>query len=206
MSCAPAWWIQRSPDLIIASRIGCQQSSRNHSLPPAMACEQSVCGRPPGKPQRCSALVHEEQMTGPSAIDFVVSNASFTMFSISSSVSLYAIHTRTSPPDSIHRYVLQPFAHPRRVIAFTSRRAVHVCLDRDLIDRIELTLGATFNSLCQSCCVDLSHVTECIQHHPRHQCYQYHYHHLCLKLSQRFLITTRPRFHDAPAVCCRDQA
>ena len=26
------------------------------SLPPATACEQSVCGRPPGQPQRCSAL------------------------------------------------------------------------------------------------------------------------------------------------------
>ena len=42
------------------------------SLPPATACEQSVCGRPPGQPQRCSALIHEEQMTGPRAFDFVV--------------------------------------------------------------------------------------------------------------------------------------
>ena len=92
------------------------------------------CGRPPGQPQRCSALTHEEQMTGPSA--------SFTMFSTSLSVSLYAIRTRTSPPNSIHRHVLQPLAFSRRVIAFTSWRAVHVCRDRDLIDRIELSLCA----------------------------------------------------------------
>ena len=42
------------------------------SLHPATACEQSVCGRPPGQPQRCSALTHEEQMTGPRAADFIV--------------------------------------------------------------------------------------------------------------------------------------
>ena len=90
------------------------------SLPPATFWEQSVCGRPPGQPQRCSALIHEEQMTGPSATTFSFSSASFTMLSTSLSVSLYATHTRTSPPNSIHRHVLQPFALPRRVIAFTS--------------------------------------------------------------------------------------
>ena len=84
------------------------------------------------------------------------------MFSTSLSVSLYAIHTRTSPPNSIHRHVLQPFALPRRVIAFTSRRAVHVCRNRDLIDRIELTLCASLNSLSQSCCFELSLLTQYI--------------------------------------------
>ena len=129
------------------------------SLPPAMACEQSVCGRPPGQPQRCSALIHEEQMTGPSATTLSFSSESFTMFSTSLSVSLYAIHTRTSPPNSIHRHVLQPFALPRRVIAFTSPRAVHVCRNRDLIDKIELSLCASLNSLSQSCCFELSLLT-----------------------------------------------
>ena len=42
------------------------------SLPPATICEQSVCGRPPGQPQRCSALLHELKMTGPIAVHFVV--------------------------------------------------------------------------------------------------------------------------------------
>ena len=132
------------------------------SLPPAAGCEQSVCGRPPGQPQRCSALIHEEQMTKPRAI------ASITTFSTSSSVSLYAItHTRTSPPHGIHWH----FALPRRVMAFTSRRTVHVRRNRDLIDKIELTLCDSLNSLSQSCCFELSLLTQCIQHHPRHQCY-----------------------------------
>ena len=74
--------------------------------------------------------------------DFIVSSASITMFSTSLSVSLYAIHTRTSPPNSIHRHVLQTFALPWRVIAFTSQRTVHICRNRHLIDRIELTLCA----------------------------------------------------------------
>ena len=46
------------------------------SLPPATACEQSVCGRPPGQPQRCSALIHEELMTGPSVIRMSDDNVS----------------------------------------------------------------------------------------------------------------------------------
>ena len=121
------------------------------SLLPVMACEQSVYGRPPRPPQHCSALIHEEQMTGPSATTLSFSNASITMFSTSLSAWLYAVHTRTSPPNSIHRHVLQPFANPRRVIAFTSRRTVHVCRNRNLIDRIELTLCASLNSLSQSC-------------------------------------------------------
>ena len=75
--------------------------------------------------------------------DFTVSSASITMFPTSLSVSLYATHTRTSPPNSIHRHVLQTFALPWPVIAFTSRRTVHVCRKRDLIDRIELTLCAS---------------------------------------------------------------
>ena len=162
-------------DLIAASRNG-------DSLPDLSAASRNglratSLWAAPGQPQRC--IDHEDQMTGPSATDVVVSSASFTMFSASLSVSLYAIHTRTSPSDSIHRHVLQPFALPRRVIAITSRRAVHVCRNRDLIDRIELSLCASFISLCQSCCVDLSLLTWCIHHHPRHECYKYHNHHLC---------------------------
>ena len=132
-----SWWILRF----------CQLSTvfPTSSLPPATACGQSVCGRPPGQLQRCSALIHEEQMTRPSATTLSFSGASFTMFSTSLSVSLYAIHARTSPPNSIHRHVLEPFALPRRVTAFTSRRAVHVCRNRDLIDRIELSLRASLN-------------------------------------------------------------
>ena len=128
-------------------------------LPPATACEQSVCGRASVQPQRCSALIHEEQMTKPSATTLSFSSASFTMFFTSLSVSLYAIHTRTSPPHSIHRHVLQPFALPRRVITFTSQRAVHVCRNRDLINRIELCLCASLNSPTLSCCFELSLLT-----------------------------------------------
>ena len=113
-SLLPAKAIDSLPSLIVASRNGLRAISLWA-----------------GQPQRCSALIHEELMTGPSATTLSFPTY-FTMFSISLSVSLYAIHTRTSPPTSIHQHVLQPFALPRRVIAFTtSRRAVHVCRNRD---------------------------------------------------------------------------
>ena len=84
------------------------------------------------------------------------------MFSSSLSVSLYETHTRTSLPHSIHRHVLHPFALPRRVIAFTSRRAPHVCRNSDLIDKIALSLCASLNTLSQSCCFELSLLTQYI--------------------------------------------
>ena len=67
-----------------------------------------------------NTLGAQERCTRPSAIDSRRSSSSFMLFSILSSVSLYAIHTRTYSPNSIHRHVLQPFALPRRVTAFTS--------------------------------------------------------------------------------------
>ena len=111
--------------------------------------------------------------------DLSFSSASLTMFSTSLSVSLYAAHTRMSPPNRIHRNVLQPFALPRRVIAFTSRRTVHICGNRDLIDRIELSL-----CLAQQSFSELSHrAVSSDAVHPSEptspKCYQYHNHHLC---------------------------
>ena len=71
-------------------------------------------------------------------------------------------------------------------------------IHRDLIDRIELSLCASISSLSQSCCIDLSfsgHTSP------------------MLSVSQSsFVLNTSPtfphypRFHNAPAVCCRDQA
>ena len=67
------------------------------------------------------------------------------------------------------------------MIAFTSWRAVHVCRNRDLFGRIELNLCASFNSLSQSCCFELSLLTLCIRQDPRHQCYQHRNHYPVLK-------------------------
>ena len=77
-------------------------------------------------------------MYRPKAIDSRRSSSSFRLFSISSSVSLYAAHTRTCPPSSIHRQVLQTLALPRRVIASTARRTRHTRRNHDRINKIAL--------------------------------------------------------------------
>ena len=49
-----AWRIGGSPNLIIASCNSLRQSSRPHHCLPQWFRGRSVCGRPPGQPQRCS--------------------------------------------------------------------------------------------------------------------------------------------------------
>ena len=145
------------PDLIIASRNGSRakvcvggHAGNHNTAPHCLMCLNMVSDR-----ERCS---------GPSAIDSRRSSSSFTLFSISSSVSLYAMHTRTSLLDSIHRHVLQAFALPRRV---------------HRINRIELALSATFNSPHRNCCVKQLHLTHCVPYHTRHGSYQCGNHYLC---------------------------
>ena len=136
-------------------------ASTCHSLTPGAlypdcgSCNGSrviECWRPPQQAQHCSALTHTlehsehpREMYQPNTIDSRRSSLSFMLFSISSSVSLYAIHTRTSPPDSTHRHVLQTLALPRRVTAFTTRRTIHAPRNHDRINKIVLGLDAMFN-------------------------------------------------------------
>ena len=94
------------------------------SLRPAKAREQQHVGDRLGNHNiaplcrmHLNTLNVQERCARPSAIDSRRSSASFMLFSISPSVSLYAKHIRTFPPNSIHRHVLQPFALPRRVTA-----------------------------------------------------------------------------------------
>ena len=105
-----------SPNFIIASRNGYRQSSRPHRcLPQRLASNQSVGGRLGNHNAASHWFIRTDDRAKRN--DFIVSSASITMFSTSLSVSLYAIHTRTSPPNSIHRHVLQTFALPWRAIA-----------------------------------------------------------------------------------------
>ena len=102
-SCAPAWRI----DSLLTS-----------SLRPARAHEQrSVGGRAGNHNAVPRCFVSAQERSRVKCNRLRRSSASFTMLSISSSVWLYAIHTRASPPNSFHRHFLQSFALPRRVIA-----------------------------------------------------------------------------------------
>ena len=148
-SCAPAWWIHRfsQPHHCVPQWLSTVFPTP--SLPPATACGQSVCGRPPRQPQRCPHWFMKNRWPGQVQRLYHFSSASFTMFSTSLSVSLYAIHTRTSPPNSIHRHVLQPFALPRPHLPESSTRLSEpwsdcqdwtqsVCLDQQSFSKLLL--------------------------------------------------------------------
>ena len=122
---------RQSPDLITASRNGSRAT---------------VCGRPRGQPQHCSALFRDcsRKITRPSAIDYVV-----------------PVHpSRCSPfhrPSRCTQYIherllliafIGEFCNPSHVLDVCS---IH--LPENRINRIELALGATFNRPRGSCCV-----------------------------------------------------
>ena len=156
------------------------------SWPPATAREQQYVGGRLGNHSIAplcrmylNTLSPQERCTGPSAIDSRRSSSSFMRFYISPAVSLHAIHTRTPPPKSIHRHVLQPFALSRRVIAFASRRIIHARGNHDRINMIVLALDDTFNIPQQKCCVEQPCLTQRARYHTRQGCYQYRNRYLC---------------------------
>ena len=101
---------QQPPDHIIASSNGFRQSSRpHHHLPHQLpsngkwTATQATTTLLAQHSLMClNILSDRERCTGPSAIDSRRSSLSLSLFSISSCISLYAIHTRTSPRESIH--------------------------------------------------------------------------------------------------------
>ena len=123
------------------------------SLPPAMAREQSV-GHPSNHNTALRCFMSaQERWTGLSALDSVVPvhPSRCSPFHRPSRCTQH-IHERLLQIEFIHRHVLQPFALPRRGMAFTSWRAIHACRNLDRIN------SATFNSPRRSCFVEQPHL------------------------------------------------